>query len=68
MRQEQHDRSELERQEADDGLRLMDRQSVIAMVSGLIASGVSAELIVDAVIEALTPVDDDECPVCGICP
>lgn len=68
MRQEQHDRSELERQEADDAARLMDRQSVIAMVSGLIASGVSAELIVDAVIEALTPEDGDECPVCGICP
>lgn len=55
-------------QDDEDEAYLIKRRSVVAMVDGLIKSGVSAELIVDAVIEALEPEDGDECPVCGICP
>lgn len=46
----------------------MSRDELIAIVAAMVASGSSAQDIVDSVIEALTPDDDDECPVCGIAP
>lgn len=68
MRQEDWDRHQLERAEADDYARQMDRLALIEHVAEMMTAGKNAADIVDEVIKKLTPTDDAECPVCGICP
>ena len=46
----------------------MDRTKLIRLVQMMIEGGRSATDIVDIVIGKLTPADDEECPVCGLCP
>ena len=46
----------------------MDRQELIMLISKMIGEGKSAAEILDEVIAGLTPEDDYECPVCGVCP
>lgn len=47
---------------------MMDREELIAMVAKMIDAKKTAADIVDEIIAALTPDDDEECPVCGLCP
>lgn len=68
MRQEQHDRNQLEAEEAAEGVRLMKRHDLIATVAAMMAVGDTAQVIVDFIVRELAPEDGEECPVCGICP
>ena len=46
----------------------MDRIELIAMIEKMMLGCNTGEDIADAVLNALTPEDGEECPVCGISP
>jgi hypothetical protein len=54
--------------ERDKDSSVMDRLAIIAMVTQMKDEYRTSDEIVDAVINALTPEDGEECPVCGISP